>query len=114
MVKFALLVTLEAKPGKEKEVEEFLAAALSLVDAEPEMVTWYAFKIGFSKFGIFDSFASEEGREAHLAGEIAATLMDKAPDLFIKYPKIEHLDVLAVRELNIDESLEKSNALYKA
>ena len=51
MVKKALLVRLEAKPGKEKEVEDFLNSGLVL--AEPDTVNWYAIRINNSTFGIF-------------------------------------------------------------
>lgn len=98
MIKFALLVTLEAKQGKEKEAEEFLKSALPLVEAEPDTLTWYALRIGTNKFGIFDTFSNEQGRKAHLAGKVAQALMEKTPDLFSKDPQIEQVDILAVKE----------------
>ena len=67
----SILVQLEAKPGKEDEVEKFLKSALPLVQAETGTTTWYALKMGPSKFGIFDTFADEKGRNAHLGGEVA-------------------------------------------
>lgn len=97
MVKVALLVRLEAKPGKEKEVETFLRSGLSIVQGEPATTTWYALRLGPSTFGIFDSFPDEEGRQAHLSGRVAAALMAKAPDLLAKPPVIEKVDVLAVK-----------------
>ena len=66
MDKLSILVQLEAKPGKEHEVEQFLKSALPLVQAETGTTTWYALKMGPSKFGIFDTFADEKGRNAHL------------------------------------------------
>src|SRR5579862_630428 len=77
MAKFAIWAELESKPGKEKEVEEFLKSAQPLAEKENETLTWYALKIGPSRFGIFDTFAEEKGREAHLSGEIAKALMAK-------------------------------------
>jgi len=97
MVKFALLARLEAKPGKEQEVADFITSALSLAEQEPDTVSWYALKIGPSTFGIFDTFEGEAGREAHLGGEIAKALMAKAPELLASTPVIEKVDLLAVK-----------------
>jgi quinol monooxygenase YgiN len=95
MVKTALLVTLEAKPGKESELEKFLTGALPIVQGEPATIAWFAIKLGPSKFGIFDAFPDEKGRQAHLSGKVAAALMAKAPELLAKAPSIEKVDVLA-------------------
>jgi len=95
MEQLALLATLEAKPGKEAEVEAFLKSAQPLVLEEPDTVNWYAFRIGTSTFGIFDTFSDEDGRNAHLGGAIAKALMAKAEELFAVPPKIEKLDLLA-------------------
>jgi quinol monooxygenase YgiN len=97
MVKFALLVRLEAKPGKEEEVAEFLRGALPLAEGEPGTISWFAFRIGSSTFGIFDTFNDEAGRQAHLSGPIAAALMAKASELLAKPPVIEKLDLLAAK-----------------
>ena len=97
MVKLALYVRLEAKPGKEKEVEEFLLGGLPLVEAEPGTIAWFGLKLGPSAFGIFDAFADEAGRDAHLNGKVAAALMAKAGDLFASPPTIEKVDVLAAK-----------------
>lgn len=82
MVKVALFVRLEAKPGKEKEVESFLLGGLPLVEEEPATTAWFGIRLGPSTFGIFDAFPDEAGREAHLSGKVAAALMAKAPELF--------------------------------
>ncbi|MBI1852676.1 MAG: antibiotic biosynthesis monooxygenase [Planctomycetes bacterium] len=95
MVKFGLFVRLEAKPGKEKDVENFLLAGLPLVLDEPATTAWFGIRLGPSTFGIFDAFPSEAGRQAHLTGKVAAALMAKAPELFAKPPAIEKVDVLA-------------------
>lgn len=97
MEKFALLARLEAKPGKEQEVLDFLKSALPLVQDEPETVKWYGWQIGKSTFGIFDTFETEDGRKAHLAGKVAAALMANAGTLLAKDPVIEMLEVLAVK-----------------
>jgi quinol monooxygenase YgiN len=97
MVKLALLARLEAKPGKEKEVADFLKSALPLAQQEPETASWYALQLGPSTFGIFDTFEREEGRKAHLSGQIAQALMAKAPELLAKDPVIEQVDLLAVK-----------------
>jgi len=97
MDRFALLALLEAKPGKEQEVEEFLKSAQPLAAREPGTTTWYALKLGPNKFGIFDTFKQEEGRDAHLNGEIAKALMAKAGELLAKPPQIEKLEILAAK-----------------
>ncbi len=68
---------------------------MPLVNAEPETNAWFALKLGPSTFGIFDTFAAESGREAHLSGKVAAALMQKAPELLAETPKIQKIDVLA-------------------
>jgi quinol monooxygenase YgiN len=78
MSKFALYVPLEAKPGKEKEVADFLRSAVPLVDAEAGTISWFAIQMGPSSFAIFDTFDDEAGRNAHLNGKVAAALMEKA------------------------------------
>jgi quinol monooxygenase YgiN len=97
MLKVALYVRLEAKPGREAEVEKFLASALPLVEKEPATAAWFALKLDKSTFAIFDAFSDEKGREAHLAGKIAAALMEKAPELLSKAPSIHKIDVVASR-----------------
>jgi len=97
MVKTALLVRLEAKPGKEAEVESFLKSGLPLAEQEPATVAWFAIRLGPSTFGIFDAFPDEAGRQAHLNGRIAAALMAKASDLLAKAPVIERVDILAAK-----------------
>lgn len=95
MVTVALLVRLEAKPGKEADVEEFLRGGLTLVEAEPATTVWFGIRLGPSSFGIFDAFPGEAGRSAHLTGRVAAALGAKASDLFATPPTIERVDVLA-------------------
>jgi len=95
MVKVGLFARLQAKPGKEAEVAKLLEGALALAREERETVVWYALRFGPSTFGIFDAFETEQGREAHLNGRIAAALMAKAPELLAEPPKIEKVDLLA-------------------
>ncbi len=95
MTQLALYVQLEARQGKEQEVAAFLADAQRLVEAEPETTAWFAMKMGPRSFGIFDVFANEEGREAHLQGKVAEELMAKAPQLFEKQPEIHRIDIIA-------------------
>jgi quinol monooxygenase YgiN len=95
MDQFAIWAVVESKPGKEKEVEAFLKSAQPLAEREPETTSWYAVRIGPSKFGIFDTFPSEKGREAHLSGDIAKALMARAPELFSKAPEINKIEILA-------------------
>jgi quinol monooxygenase YgiN len=95
--KFALYVPLEAKPGKEKEVADFLRSAVPLVNAEAGTISWFAIQMGPSSFAIFDTFDTEAGRDAPLNGAVAAALMEtaKAGDVFAKPPEIHKLDILA-------------------
>jgi quinol monooxygenase YgiN len=95
MTQHALYVQLEAKPGKEQEVAAFLSKARPMVDEEPDTTAWFAIKMGPRTFAIFDAFASESGREAHLQGKVAKQLMAQAPQLFVHEPKIQRLDVIA-------------------
>jgi quinol monooxygenase YgiN len=97
MVNVALWVRLEAKPGKEKEVESFLLGGLPLVMEEPATIAWFAIRLGPSTFGIFDAFPNEAGRQAHLSGKVAAALMAKAGDLLATPPVIENVNVLAAK-----------------
>jgi quinol monooxygenase YgiN len=97
MVRVALFVRLEAKPGKEKEVEEFLRGGLAVVQEEPATAVWFALRLGPSTFAIFDAFPDDAGRQAHLTGRVAAALMAKAPELLAAPPVIENADVLAVK-----------------
>jgi len=97
MDRFALLALLEAKAGKEKEVEEFLKSAQPLAVRESGTSTWYAVKLGPAKFGIFDTFKDEAGRKAHLSGEIAKALFAKADELLAKPPQVEMLEILAAK-----------------
>ena len=97
MVKLALLVRLEAKPGKEADVESFLRSGLPLVEQEPGTKTWYGIKLGPSTYGIFDTFADDAGRQAHLSGKVAAALMAKASELFAQPPAIEKVEILAAK-----------------
>ncbi len=93
----ALFVRLEAKPGKESEVENFLRGGLALVEQEPATTAWFGIRLGPSTFGIFDTFPNEAGREAHLNGQVAAALMAKAGELLAQPPSIEKVDVLAAK-----------------
>ncbi|HXX56893.1 MAG TPA: antibiotic biosynthesis monooxygenase [Thermodesulfovibrionales bacterium] len=97
MVKVALFVRLEAKPGKEADVETFLRGGLPIVQEEPATTAWFAIRLGPTTFGIFDAFPDEAGRQAHLSGRVAAALMAKAPELLAQPPVIEKVDVLAAK-----------------
>lgn len=97
MVKVALLVRLEAKPGKEAAVEKFLVGALPLAYHESTTPIWCALRLGPSTFGIFDAFADDAGRRTHLEGAMAAALTKNASELFVKPPQIEHVELLAVK-----------------
>jgi len=95
MVNVGLLLRLHAKPGKEAELENFLRGALPIVQGEPATTAWFAIRYGPQDFGIFDAFPDDTGRQAHLAGQVAAALMARAPELLAEPPIIEKVDVLA-------------------
>ncbi len=97
MDKFAIWAQMEAKPGKEQEVEEFLKSAQPMAEQEQGTTTWYALKIGPNKYGIFDTFADENARNAHINGAIAKALFAKAKDLFVKEPEIDQPSILAAK-----------------
>ena len=97
MTRYALYVPLQAKPGKEKDVADFLRSAVPLVNDEPGTISWFAIQEGPSSFAIFDTFDDEASRDAHLNGKVAAALMEKvrAGDLFAKQPEIHKIGILA-------------------
>lgn len=95
MNKVGILATLQARSGKEVEVEQFLSMATPLVAAEVGTTAWFAFKIGPEIFGIFDTFEDEEGRNAHVNGEVARALFARAEELFVAHPQIQMVDILA-------------------
>jgi quinol monooxygenase YgiN len=96
-VTVGLLVLLEAKPEKAEALADFLQQGRELALAEPQTMTWYAFKVDDVTYGIFDTFEAEPGREAHLSGEIAKALMAAAPELLAKDPEIRPVDIVAVK-----------------
>ncbi|MBZ6074705.1 putative quinol monooxygenase [Microvirga puerhi] len=97
MTKLALYVPLEAKPGREEEAAEFLRSLLPLAEAELGTVTWYALRFDHNTFAIFDAFPDAASRDAHLAGNIAVSLIQQAPELFVEPPEIKRLDILAYK-----------------
>jgi quinol monooxygenase YgiN len=94
-VQFGILATLEAKPGRGEDLAAFLRQGRELAAAETGTVTWYAFKIDDTTYGIFDTFDDEDGRQAHLTGPIPAALGQVGPDLLASDPDIRTVDVLA-------------------
>jgi quinol monooxygenase YgiN len=97
MARVGLFLRLEAKPGKAREVEQFLQRGLPLVEAEPATEAWFGIRMGPTTFGIFDAFPDESGRTAHLSGRVAEALMARAGDLLVRPPSIEKLDVIAAK-----------------
>lgn len=95
MAKYAIWVMLHAKPGKEEDIEAFLKQGAAMSLEEPKTVDWYGVKIAPGTYGVFDTFNDEEGRDAHLSGEIAKALMANAPDLFSNEIRIEKMEILA-------------------
>jgi len=97
-LKFGVLALVEAKPGMEQEVRDFLEGGRAIVDSEPDTRTWYAFRVNENTFGIFDTFETEEGRQAHLNGAIPAALGEHGPNLLAKDPDIKLVELIAVKE----------------
>ena len=97
MKNLGLLATLKAKPEQAKTVEQFIKGAIDLAKKEDQTLTWYSFKMDDTTFGIFDTFADESGREAHLNGEIAKALMGKADELLSQAPDIKKIDILSAK-----------------
>jgi quinol monooxygenase YgiN len=97
LMNVGLFVRIEAKTGREEEVENFLKGALAQVDDEPGTTVWFAIRLGLSTFGIFDAFPDDSGRQAHLSGAVAKQLMEKADEWFSEPPTIEAVDILAAK-----------------
>jgi quinol monooxygenase YgiN len=95
MEAIGLLVTLEARAGKEADAEAFLKSAQPLARDEQGTLKWYAIKLGPGRFGIFDTFANEAGRNAHLGGDIAKALGARASELFAVSPQVQKVEIIA-------------------
>jgi quinol monooxygenase YgiN len=95
MNKVGILATLQARHGKERDVEEFLSLATPLVDAEVGTTAWFAFRLGPATFGIFDTFRNEEGRTGHVNGEVAKALFSRAEELFVTRPHVQMVDIVS-------------------
>jgi quinol monooxygenase YgiN len=95
MPQFALYAHIKPKPGKAQEVEALLKSALPMAQQEPGTVSWYAFSEDSGAFGIFDTFDTEAGRQAHLDGPIAKALMSKAAELLSEPPAIHKIKLVA-------------------
>ena len=96
-VRFGVLALLEAKPDRGDDVGRFLENGRALAVAEAGTVTWYAFKVGETTYGIFDTFGDEDSRQAHLDGEIPKALASVAPDLLASDPDIRTVEIVAVK-----------------
>jgi quinol monooxygenase YgiN len=97
MITVGILVRLEAKPGKEEELAAFLMQGLELANQETTTPVWFALRVGGGSFAIFDAFANETGRQAHLNGPIAKALMAQAPNLLAEPPAIQQLEVIGAK-----------------
>ena len=95
MEAIGLLVTLEARAGKETDAEAFLKSAQPLARDEQGTLKWYAIKLGPGRFGIFDTFANEAGRNSHLGGDIAKALGARANELFAVSPQVQKVEIIA-------------------
>jgi quinol monooxygenase YgiN len=97
MITHAFFVRLEAKPGKEQAVADFLTAGLEMTNRETTTPIWFALRLSPTTFGVFDAFASEEDRQAHLRGNMAGALMARVDELLASPPSIEPIDVIAMK-----------------
>ena len=97
MTTVGLFVRLEAKPGKEEELAAFLMQGLELANQETTTPVWFAFRVGGRSFAIFDAFANETGRQAHLNGPIAKALRAQAPHLLAEPPAIQQLEIMGAK-----------------
>src|ERR1700704_5064716 len=97
MIKCGLFVRLEGKPGKEQAVADFLADGLELTNREATTPIWFALKLSPTTFGVFDAFASEEDRQANLAGNRAQALMSRVDELLAGPPSVEPVDILGMK-----------------
>jgi quinol monooxygenase YgiN len=109
--KMGLLVTMKAKPGKEQAVKNFLLGGLALVNQEPLTQSWYAFQINKNTFGIYDTFESEQGRQAHLSGEVAKALLANAGDLLVDFDVHVHIQAVDVTAFECKEGQENKGLL---
>jgi quinol monooxygenase YgiN len=95
-VQLGLLALLEAQAGKGEELRGFLEASRAIAASESGTITWYAFKINETSYGIFDTFETEEARQAHLDGEIPKALGRVGSDLLAAAPDIRLVEVIAL------------------
>ena len=97
MVTVGLLIRLHARPGKEADVEQFLAGVMPLIRDEPATTALFGVRFGPSAYGIFNAFPDDAGRGAHVSGLAAAALFERADELFTAAPTVEPVDVLAAK-----------------
>jgi quinol monooxygenase YgiN len=96
-MKVGMFIRLEAKQGQEEALKTFLENTLPSVQAETTTPVWFAVRFGHASFGIFDAFEDDTGRQAHMRGKVAMSLMMKASELLAGMPKLEAIDVLAAK-----------------
>ncbi len=96
-IRLGILALLEAKPDKGADLAAFLESGRAIAVAEEGTVTWYAFKISDTSYGIFDTFETDDARAAHLSGQIPQALGQVGPDLLAADPDIRTVDIIAVK-----------------
>jgi quinol monooxygenase YgiN len=96
-MKVGLLVRIEAKPEYADEVEAMLRSARELAEQEQDTASWFAFRENATTFGVFDTFEDEQGRQAHLTGQVAAALVEAAKTKLSAPPVIAPVDLLGVK-----------------
>ncbi|MDF3300540.1 putative quinol monooxygenase [Streptomyces tropicalis] len=93
-MRIGLLARIEARPEHADAVAAMLRDAAQLAEQEQHTVAWFAFRQDETTFGVFDTFADEEGRQEHLRGRIAEALMGAAETMLSSPPVITPVDLL--------------------
>jgi quinol monooxygenase YgiN len=91
------LVPLISKADQVENTSDFLVKGRELVQQEPETIQWFAFKYASTpnSFAIIDTFATQSGQSAHLAGPLASALRANAGELLSIASDIAQFKVLA-------------------
>ncbi|WP_225848101.1 putative quinol monooxygenase [Streptomyces sp. HPF1205] len=96
MVTVGLHIRIEAKPDRAADVEAVLRSALDQVREEEATAVWVAARLGPTTFAVFDAFADEAGRRAHLDA-YGGALREAAGELFARPPAVEFADILCAK-----------------
>jgi quinol monooxygenase YgiN len=101
-----LYIRLEAKEGRELELENFLLGGLPLVALEDGTVAWFALRLSVRCYGLFEAFTDEAARKTHLDGKMMELIVNRAADILSKPPMIDRIDLLATKLPNTSAPLD--------